>query len=439
MARTSIVTAAVILLMISLVHAQPGSLSVTKMGNGLTVLLLEDHAAELVAVGVWVRAGSATETEELNGVSHFIEHLAFGSTRKHKAGEMDVEMESIGATLDAHTTRDYASYTATVSSRYLAKALELLADAVTGPLFNPEDVESEKRVILDEITKKLTNPIEVCKGVIGNELYGSHPYALPIEGMPKSVRRITSEDIRSHFKRYYTADNMAVVLVGDFDPQTAISAVGKSFQAVPKSSTEDKVAPEEIKPLEKQIIKSYKIPVKLNYLAIGFLGPPATDTRNVCAIDVLLTHLGCGYRSWMEEELKQKMGLALSVEAEYLTHRQSAAITLIATSPDSDLTKLRDTIMAKIAELRKSGMSPETLVSAKRSLAGDYAFQNETYAGRANSLGFYWAISDPEFGMRYLQCTDSVTNDEVIHAAQKYLDLDKAVIITLGPNQENKE
>ena len=119
------------------------------MGNGLTVIIHEDHAAELVGIDVWVKAGSRFETAANNGVSHFIEHLLFGATQKRQTGDMDREMESLGATLDAHTSFDYANFSTTVSSRYLLKALDVFSDAVNYSQFPTADIDRERMVIVD--------------------------------------------------------------------------------------------------------------------------------------------------------------------------------------------------------------------------------------------------------------------------------------------------
>src|SRR5450759_935401 len=165
------------------------------MGNGLTVILQEDHAAELVGIDVWVKAGSRFETTKNNGVSHLIEHLLFGATQKRQAGDMDREMESLGATLDAHTSFDFAHFSTTVSSRYLLKALDVFSDAVNDSQFRQADIDRERMVILDEITRKTANPTSVCHDLLAKQLYGDHPYSLPIEGTWNSVRQITRDEV----------------------------------------------------------------------------------------------------------------------------------------------------------------------------------------------------------------------------------------------------
>jgi len=424
-----------LLLAASTILAQPEPPSITKMGNGLTVILCEDHATELVGVDVWVRAGSANETPETNGVSHLIEHLVFGATTKRQPGDMDLEMESIGATLDARTSKDWAHFSTTVSSRYLPKALEVLADALTGAIFRDEDIEREKPVILDEIAKKLTDPVRTCKDRLAAELYGSHPYALPIEGSAQSIRGITRQMILDYYRKYYVPRNVAVVLAGDIDTQRDVAAVGSAFQGLGNAPEPDHSGGE-VTPVERQISKSIKAPLRSTCVAIGFHGPAGSDYEDVCATDVLLAYLGFGYRSWMHEELKGKLALSTAASADFLTQKRPGAISLVAETTTANADKVKGAILAKLASLRAEGIEEGSLALAKRSLLGQYAFENETYGGIANSYGFYFAVSQPEFATKYVGCVQAVTNQDVIRAAREYLDPAKAVVLVIGPDQE---
>ena len=416
------------------ISAESATVSITRMGNGLTVILAEDHAAELIGVDVWVKAGSGNESEKGNGIAHFIEHMVFGATTKRNTGDLDMEMESLGATLDAHTSKDWAHFNTTISSRYLPKALEVLADALTHAQFREMDMEFERLILLDEITNKQTNPVKVCQDYLAQELYGAHPYSRPIEGTPESIKGISRQDILDYYRKYYVAGNTAIILVGDFDPQYAINEIGRAFDSLPVTPVAKPVQIE-ILPITKQITKMIKSSFILNYVALGFLGPPAAEIKDVCATDTLLTYLGFGYRSWMSEELKGKAGLAAEVSADFLTQIDPGLISLIIATDESNVQKARDAILTKIETIRKEGIPEGNLAIAKRSLLGQFAFQNETYSGRANSYGFYYAISESEFVGKYNDCVQAVTNEDVIKAAQKYLNPEHAVILTLVPSQ----
>lgn len=418
--------------------AQPQSPQIVRMGNGLTVILQEDHTTPLVAVDVWVRSGLLYETAANNGVSHFIEHLAFTSTAKFGPGEMDEEMESLGSTLDARTSTDWTRFGVTVMSRYLPQAVGVLAEAVARPRFRDVDVEAERRVILDEIARKETEPFKICKDHLSAVLYGDHPYCRSIEGPRDTIATLTRQSIVDYYQKRYVPDNIAVVMVGDVEPQKAISEIGKAFQGMNGKPSQDK-DPEPPAALASQVTRSFHGPYKLGYIGVGFVGPRGIEYQDVCTVDLLLTALGSGYRSWMSEELRGNMGLITEGHADFLTQRGPGLISIIASCPEEKMDQAREAILAKLADVRKNGISADALALAQRSLLGEYAFQNETPTGRAQSYGFYYSVSDTQFAHTYVNCIQSVTNEDIIRVAQKYLDPAHAAIVLMGSSRKDSQ
>lgn len=411
----------------------PMNASVTTLPNGLTLVMQEDHAAELVGIDIWVKAGSRFETPEKNGVSHFIEHLLFGVTEKRKAGDMDREMESLGATLDAHTNRDYTHFGTTISSRFLPKALDVLSDAILNPQFPEAGIQNERMVILDEVARKQSDATLVCQDLLAERLFGVHPYSMPIEGTPERIKALSRQDIVDYYHRYYVPANIAVVLVGDFDKAAAISAITTAFGSAPAAVSKETSPPTATK--ERQLPGSLKMDFKNDYLALGFLGPSAADTDEVCAIDVLLTYLGQGYHSWLSDELKDKQGLALQASADFITAHDPGLISIIVATKSTDIPKAKDAILAKLRQMSTMSLDSYDLDRAKRALLGQYAFQNETVGGRAGTIGFYYAVSDASFASKYEAAVQAVTADSVSAAVKKYLDPNAAVAIAVGPDE----
>lgn len=431
--RITIVVLFILLAACSQTISQPMNLSVTTLPNGLTVITQEDHAAELVGIDIWVKAGSRYETHDNNGVSHFLEHLLFGVTEKRKTGDMDREMESLGATLDAHTTKDYTHFSTTISSRFLPKALEVMSDAVLHSQLPEESIKTERLIILDEIARKQSNPTSVCQDLLAAGVFGDHPYSMPIEGTPQTVKALSRQSILDYYHRYYVPSNIAVVLVGDLDKAAAISAVTTAFGSAPSAPAPSAQAAPAAH--AKPAAASVKMDFKNNYLAIGFVGPPAASADEVCAIDVLLTYLGQGYHSWLADELKTKQGLAEETSADFITQHDPGLVNIVISSKSGDTAKAKEAIMAKLAQMRTTPIADYELDRAKRSLLGQYAFQDETVGGRAGTIGFYYAVSDPAFAVNYESAVQAVTADAVMNVAKKYLDQGKAASMVVGPDQ----
>lgn len=402
------------------------------MGNGLKVLVQEDHSAELVAVDVWVKAGNINETPENNGVSHFIEHLVFKGTKKRPQGKADLEIESLGASLDASTSRDWAHFHTTVASRYYKTALDVLADVLANASFNTEDIERERKVILDEIARRDENPLELVDGLLHKTAYKEHPYRLTVEGTKESVQKITRENILKYYNTYYVPNNMTVVIVGDVDKMEAVDAVGSVFSALTRKDLPAVRIPQE--PEQTEVRRDYLAkPLKQTHMMIGFHGPSVASIEDTCAMDVLLSYLGVGYRSWLSSELRDNQKLIIQGTGDFLTHKDPSILSIYAALEPGNEKKVEQAVLGKIKDLRANPVSDFDLSRAKRSLEGNYAFDNETYQGQANALGFYDAISGYKFAVNYIANIRKVTPADVQRVVQKYLDPDKAIVVTVGP------
>ena len=350
---------------------------------------------------------------------------------------MDREMESVGGTLDARTTSDYAHYSTTIPSRYLNRALDVFADAVNSSLFREEDVAQERPIILDEIARKENDPASVCRDLLAKHLYGENPYSMPFEGTRESVAAITRDAVLDFYHKYYVPSNMAIVLVGDFDKQAAISEIGRLFQGGSSAAPADKSI--DVPKRTKQTALSVKAPYANNYLGVGFLGPAGADYADVCAMDVLLTYLGVGYHSWLSDELKPRLSLPADGSADFITQHGPGLITIVVPSSNANIGKAKDAILAKLESIKTQGLPQIDMDRAKRSLLGQDAFQNETVGGLAGTIGFYFAVSDPDFAGKYVSSIQAVTNDDIQRVAGKYLDSNASVVVTIGPDQEDSK
>ncbi len=392
----------------------------------------EDHATDLVGIEIFIKAGVSTESASDNGISHFIEHLLFAGTSKRQAGDMDVEMESVGATLDAYTGVDYAHFGATVSSRYLNKALEIFADAINDSQFRADDIERERLVILDEIARKQSNRRLICRAMLAERIYGQHPYSLPLEGTADNVKKLKRDELLAHYRRYYTPANMAIVLVGDFNSRAALEEINRLFPK-PAEVTAKKETLPAAAPIQEQIRETVSASLDGGSLAIGFLGPRSADREDVCAIDVLTSYLGHGYRSWISEQLKTKSGLVRGADVDFVTQRGRGLISIVVYGAQENLPKARETIFGKLSDIISRGLNQTELEQAKRTVLGQSAYELETVLGRANAYGFYFAVSEAAFADTYRSCINSLTNESIIRAARKYLDPKSAVVLSVEP------
>jgi len=402
------------------------------LDNGLKVLIQEDHSTDLVAVDIWIKAGSIYETPETNGVTHFIEHLLFKATEKRASGQVDMEIESIGASLEARTSKDWTHYFTVVARSYLDKSLDIMADIITSPKFEPSDIEHERRVIMDEIARRSSNPIDILQDLVFNAAYKSHPYRLPVEGTKDSVYNITRETITDFYNRFYVPQNITIVLVGDITPDDAVAAVKKVFSGF-KNKPIQQTAIQQEPPRTEQVRKTINRNTKLTYLGIAFPAPSIKDRPDVYAMDLLMSYLGSGYQSWLSAELKDTQKLAVEASSDYLTQKDPGLAIITIATETGKAEKAEQAVFAKIADIKANGLSEFDLDRARRSLEGGFAFDVETFAGRATTLGFYESMDSYQFAQTYIENIRKVTPEDIRALAEKYLDPNKAVVVTLGP------
>ncbi len=429
MIKSRIFFALLLVLFSSHTTALGNELTISELENGLTVIHEHDDSIPLVAIDIWLRAGSGHETISTNGVSHFIEHLVFARTNKYAPGEMDIEIETLGATLDARTSKDWVHYSTTVRKEHYNKAISILSEILTNARFDEEDIKNERYVIMDELAKKFSDPMRVSRDILATKLYGDHPYSFPIEGSPSAISKITRDDILDYYKSRYIPSNTALVVVGDIDNTSVIESTSGLFS--------DRASAEQLSqiPVVKAPANIEKTTIKkafplFDYVATGYLAPAADNQKDVCAVDLLLTHLGLGYYSWLKSELIAN-GLAQDASTGFLTQRESGLISIVAKTAPGDTLPALDAITSKISSIKTDGISVEDLQLAKRSLLGDYAFQRETLIGRATSYGFIWATSGTQEIGKYMQCVNSISVQDIKEAAKTYLAEDMRAQVTL--------
>ena len=402
------------------------------LGNGLKVIALEDHTVDLVAVEVWVKAGVIDETRANNGAAHFVEHLLFKGAGGGSSGQADREMESLGATLEASTSRDSIRVHTVVASRYFEQALKTLTDVTMRAKLNAGDMERERAVILDEIARRETDPLLRVVGLVTRLSFSDHPYGFPIEGSAANVASMSVDTVRDFYQAHFVPNNMVVIVAGDVNAAKAIGAVRAAFEGfkrrdLPPLQREPRTWPAETRK-EKATVAS-----KLAYCAIGFAAPGSADMEDVYATDVLLQYLVAGHNSWMETNLKSSKGPLQIVSGEFTTRKDPGTLNLMFAADAGDVDQVREAIFAKLSSLKDTPLPEADVDRAKRSVESSFAFESETFSGKAHSLGFYETLGDYKLALTYAGSIRSVTPERIRQVVAKYINTNACVIAEVGP------
>src|SRR5262249_34052607 len=205
--------------------------------NGLRLLTERMTQVRSVSIGVWLTRGSRHETAERGGIAHFVEHMLFKGTGSRSAEDMAQAIDQMGGQLDAFRAKEYASYYIKVLDEHLPLAVDVLSDIVLNPAFTAEDIEREKKVVLEEIKMVEDTPDDLVHELFTQGFWENHPLGRPILGRPETVEALTADVLRAYFTDAYAAPNLIISAVGNVEHARVRELVENAFAGVPRSGT----------------------------------------------------------------------------------------------------------------------------------------------------------------------------------------------------------
>lgn len=413
-----------------------GDFSVFKLNNGQTVIIEEVHTNPIVTLDTWVKTGSINENDKNNGVSHFLEHLFFKGTTNHAPGEFDKILEAKGAVNNAATSKDFTHYYITIPSKSFDLALEMHADMLQNPLIPRKELEKERKVVLEEISKDINSPSTKVYNNLIEMMYINHPYKRKVIGTSEIIENITRDEILDYFNTFYAPSNMVTIIVGDVDTKTTLEKVKQAFNAEYKKVPQKTFAKE--KQIPSLLRKIEGMETQSGYLLIGFRGVKITD-KDSYALDVLSTILGDGRSSILYQNIKDKKQLAFSISASNSTFRDDGIFYISANFIPENYEKLEENIFYEIANIQKNGITSEQLQLAKNIIERDTYYARESISNIAQEIGYTMVTTgDIKFYENYLNNIKKVTASDVKRVANKYLGVQKAAISVVLPEKTNE-
>lgn len=401
------------------------------LDNGQTVVIKEVRSNPIVTMDTWIRTGSINENDKNNGVAHFLEHLFFKGSKNHAPGEFDKMLETKGAITNAATSKDYTHYYITIPSKYFDEALELHADMLLNPLIPRKELEKERKVVLEEISKDQNSPNHVVYDNLVSMLYSDHPYKRKVIGTKNIIETIHRDEILNFYNTWYTPSNMVTVIAGDIDAEKTLEKVKKNFTGsvakAPKTSY-----PQE-KQLTEQARKVEYLPAQSGYMLIGFRGVNLTD-NDTYALDVLATILGEGRSSIFYQNIKDKLQLAYSISAVNSGLKDDGIFYISANFTPDKLQKLEDKIFEEINQVKKDGVTLEQVNLAKNIIERDTYYQRESISNIAQEIGYVMVTTDNiAVYNNYVDNIKKVTPADVKRVANKYLGKNKSAVSIVLP------
>ena len=407
----------------------------TRFPDGLTILTDRMAGVRSVTLGFFYRTGARHEPPELNGITHFIEHTVFKGTQRRSALDIAVEQDRLGGSLDAFTTHEETGFAVKVIDDQLEKAFDLLADMLTNAAFDERELESEQRVIIEELKMMEDSPEEYLGEIFSEAFFPDHPLGLSIAGTPKSVKSFSAEKTRSYHLRAFSPENLVIVAAGNVEHKAFLGLVDSIL-----SSRVD-VRPSAGGTLKREFrtpTPAAPIVIRQNenleqahlILATPFVA--ATDERRYTA-DLLTNILGGGMSSRLWQKIREDRGLAYSVGASNAMYMDCGVFSVFAGTSPEQTEEVVDITVKELGEIVRNGVSSEELELAKQQARASILLSLEDSAARAAAL----AQSEMVYGRQIpvdetLARIAAVTEDDAVELARDFFRTENVALAALG-------
>ena len=400
--------------------ASVGGVMKYSLENGMTVLLERNDSSPVVAVNVWVKTGSACEVEGEYGLAHVHEHMLFKGTEKRRVGEIAGMVEAGGGDINAFTSFDETVYYIVSARRFLPMALDVLSDVMENSIFDPAELEKELEVVQEEIRRGEDSPSRVLSQKLFSTAYRVHPYGRPIIGTKKSVASFNRSGILDFYRKWYSPDNMILVVVGDFDPDSIKDAVASTFGKIKRRKTPAcELSPEP----EQKRARTFVLgrDVSTGYFSFAFHAPSASHA-DTPVLDVISGILGTGDSSRLYRKLKERNATVNDIYAYAYSLKESGLFIVGGVLDPGKVEKASGEIIAEIELIKSEPVGAEELARAKTNIERDFIRSEETMQGQARKLG-YFEIETGDYGYErlYLERVRGITPEDILRVARKYL------------------
>jgi zinc protease len=387
--------------------------------NGVVVISQEHRASDVVAVQLWLRVGGRDEAPEELGLSHYLEHMLFKGTPTRPPGSIDAELEGLGGNSNAFTSYDFTHYDVVVPVSGLRAAAALLADIAVNAAFVPAELESEKKVVFEEMKLTEDDPERFLTRRLTEVAYVAHPYGRPILGTRELVRSLTRDTLNAYYTKHYVPSNMVLVVVGAVTRAEARAVAAETFGRLTGPAPVRAAAPPP-NPLTEGAGEDVRRPEQQAYLALAWHAAPTGNT-DIYAVDLLTYILGDGPSSRLNQVLREQRGIVQTIEASYIPRQVSGLVSVTARLDPRQLDAAEAAVREVIGRVREQGVTPAERERAIITAESTYAFDIETAEGLARNYGqaeTTWTLRDE---VEYLKRLREVTAEQIRNAARTYL------------------
>ena len=399
-----------------------------RLENGLTVLYLPVHQTPVVTTVLSYRVGAADEDPEISGAAHFLEHMMFKGSAEFGAGEIDRKTQLLGGWNNAFTSHEATVYVFGFASDRWPVALAIEADRMGGLSLESREVDSERKVIGEEISMYLDDPWDSLELEVHRQLFGDHPYGRPILGNRESLARIDSVGLHRFHAAHYRPQNAVLAVVGDVRRADLEETVEAHFGAIEGGANHPAAVLTRGRKLS-EVLRVERRKGETARLLLGMPAPAATDADHARLV-VAMTVLGGGRTSRLHRRLVEDLRLCSRISAD-ATESVGPGLSVIAAEamPDADPTAIERVVFEELDHFRGKPPSQPELDRARSMLQADWIFGHERIHQQAMLVATVETLFDSEYPARHLRAVRECSRDDLMRVAQKYLSPSDGAVI----------
>ncbi|GAA0461637.1 pitrilysin family protein [Alkalibacillus silvisoli] len=382
--------------------------------NGLKVVEEQMDGVRSISIGVWILTGSRNESEYINGVSHLIEHMLFKGTKNRSAKDIAEAFDRIGGQVNAFTSKEYTCLYARVMDQHAEEALEVLSDMILNSVFDEEELEREKKVVLEEILMTEDTPDDIIHDYLHEVSFKNHPLSQTILGTREVLHNLTREQILKYMNHYYTAKRMVVSIAGNV-PQDFDRKVSVYFGGLKTSTDYDDQLTFSFSP--GTTVKTDDI--SQSHLCLGYNGYPI-GSDSVYSVSILNSVLGGSMSSRMFQQVREDKGLSYSIFSYHNPFRDNGILTIYSATAPDQLEEMEGIINTIIDDVKENGITDEELTNTIQQLKGQLVLGLENPSSRMNRNGRNELLNQTHLSLNELMNNlDTVSHEQIINSAKE--------------------
>ncbi|UCG78497.1 MAG: insulinase family protein [Nitrospirota bacterium] len=403
----------------------------TYLDNGIPVIYERTEGFRSVVLGIWVKSGSRHESDELSGISHFIEHMFFKGTGRRSTEDIAKEADAMGADLNAFTSRENTTYYIKVLDDFIDNGIDLLSDLFVNSTFDPAEIEKEKGIVEEEIRMSEDTPDDHVFDLFNEGIWKASGLGRSILGTFTSLGNITRDHIIRHIEGVYNIGNIVISLAGNIDAEGIVKMLNEKLTGISTVKAKTRLETPEFNPYT----GLYRKDLSEVHICLGFRGIPNNSPERYAML-LLNTILGSGVSSRLFQEVREKRGLVYSIHSFLSLYHDTGCFGIYAGAGQQKYKEVIDLSIKESCKL-KDTVTDDELRRAKDQLKGNILLALESTSARMNNL----AKQEIYYGRNYtpqeiIEELEKVSMDEIRSLCGRVFDRDRMAITLLGPVEE---